>query len=264
MRMAGCEKIEDVKERMESGKLASTERATIFTDLLDPEKQEGWPVPSVPDLSDESYSVVTAAADTTGNAMTIAAFHTMNNPEIHSKLRQELVKAFPDDNAQLSFQELEKLPYLTGVIKEGLRLSFGVPGRLPRVVPAGGATFNGHFIPEGFVVGMSSWMQHRDTDVWGPEPMRFNPEQWVDPAKFRELDHYMVPFCKGTRQCVGMPLAYSELYVTLGTFFRRFEGLKVYETTKADLEIDDFFSSYHIYGRKWFKAVGPGFEKSKQ
>jgi len=28
-------------------------------------------------------------------------------------------------------------------------LSFGVPGRLPRNVPAGGATFNGVFIPEG-------------------------------------------------------------------------------------------------------------------
>jgi hypothetical protein len=28
-------------------------------------------------------------------------------------------------------------------------LSFGVPGRLPRDVPDGGATFNGVFIPAG-------------------------------------------------------------------------------------------------------------------
>lgn len=28
-------------------------------------------------------------------------------------------------------------------------LSFGVPGRLPRVVPEPGATFHGHFLPAG-------------------------------------------------------------------------------------------------------------------
>jgi len=37
----------------------------------------------------------------------------------------------------------------TAVIKEALRLSFGVPGRLPRVVPEPGATFNGYFLPAG-------------------------------------------------------------------------------------------------------------------
>lgn len=65
----------------------------------------------------------------------------------------------------------------------------------------------------------------------------------------------MVPFGRGSRMCVGMPLAYCELYVTLGTFFRRFGNLRVWETTDWDLEYEDFFSSYHIAGRKWLKAV---------
>jgi len=52
-------------------------------------------------------------------------------------------------------------------------------------------------------------------------------------------------------------LAYCEIYVTLGTFFRRFpRGLEVYKTTQHDMEYDDFFSSYHIEGRNWFKAIG--------
>ncbi len=29
------------------------------------------------------------------------------------------------------------------------RLYFGVPGRLPRIVPESGATFNGHYLPAG-------------------------------------------------------------------------------------------------------------------
>ena len=50
-------------------------------------------------------------------------------------------------------------------------------------------------------------------------------------------------------------LAYCEMYLTLGTLFRRFHNLKVYKTTPADLEYDDFFSSYHVPGN-WLKAVG--------
>jgi hypothetical protein len=50
-------------------------------------------------------------------------------------------------------------------------------------------------------------------------------------------------------------LAYAELYITLGTFFHRFGNLKVYETTDADMEFGDFFSSYQIPGNKFFKAI---------
>ena len=35
------------------------------------------------------------------------------------------------------------------VVKESLRLSYGAPGRLPRIVPASGATFRGRDIPPG-------------------------------------------------------------------------------------------------------------------
>lgn len=53
-------------------------------------------------------------------------------------------------------------------------------------------------------------------------------------------------------------LAYCELYVTLGTFFHHYADMEldVFETTPEDLGIQDFFSSYYIAGKKWFKAVG--------
>ena len=110
--------------------------------------------------------MLAAAADTTGNAMTVSVYNVVTNPEIYAKVRQELEAAFPDPNATLDFVKLEPLFYLvsyihlvdigqiadvkqSAVIKEGLRLSFGVPGRLPRDVPAGGQVFDGVFIPAG-------------------------------------------------------------------------------------------------------------------
>lgn len=144
------------------------------------------------------------------------------------------------------------------MIKEGLRLSFGVIGRLPRVVPASGAELHGYHLPAGTIVGMSSWLMHRDPEVF-PDPMKFDPERWLkSPAEFRRLEHNMVPFGRGTRQCVGMPLAYTELYVTLATLFRRYpRGLKVWKTTPETMtDYEDFFSSYHPYSRRdqWFRA----------
>lgn len=105
-------------------------------------------------------------------------------------------------------------------------------------------TENLQYIPEGYVVGMSSWCMHRNEDVF-PNATKFDPGRWLDPEAARFLDRHIVPFSRGTRQCVGMPLAYCELYVTLGRFFRRFQNLKVYNTKREDMVYDDYFSAYH-------------------
>jgi cytochrome P450 len=136
------------------------------------------------------------------------------------------------------------------VIKEGLRLSFGVPGRLPRVVPIGGATFNGYDMPEGTVVSMSSWILHQDQDYF-PNPTAFDPDRWSDPHEAQRLEKVFVPFGKGSRACVGMNLAYCELYVVIGTLFRRFANMKGNHLTAEDLAYDDYFSSYNpLYATK--------------
>jgi hypothetical protein len=43
--------------------------------------------------------------------MTVVASNAMRTPQIYQTLAQELAKAFPDSNAELSFIELERLPY---------------------------------------------------------------------------------------------------------------------------------------------------------
>jgi hypothetical protein len=50
-------------------------------------------------------------------------------------------------------------------------------------------------------------------------------------------------------------LAYCELYVTLGTLFRRFDKLKVYNTGPEDLVYDDYFSSYHPVDARKFHVI---------
>ncbi|MCJ1357751.1 MAG: hypothetical protein MMC33_007747 [Icmadophila ericetorum] len=248
-----CEdEIRKIKKRVEAQEKMPA-RKTIFHQLLSPNATDGHVVPSVDDLIDEAFTFIGAATDTTGGALAVATYHAVSNAAIYQSLVAELKKAFPNPNAKLDFQTLERLPYLvfnpslgesiTAVIKEGLRLSFGVPGRLPRVTPEGGAVFNGYSVPEGTVVGMSSWMMHRDPSIF-PSPESFDPDRWTNPATAGKLEKYLVAFGKGGRQCLGMTLAYSELYITLGTIFRHFENLKACEMSSEDWEFDDFFGLY--------------------
>lgn len=51
---------------------------------------------------------------------------------------------------------------------------------------------------------MSSWVLHQDEEYF-PDPLKFDPERWLDPKEARRLDKAFVPFGKGTRGCVGMP-----------------------------------------------------------
>ena len=104
------QQINAVKEKTSQG--LETGRLTIFTSLLSSDdKPEGFRVPTTLELKDEAYSVLVAAADTTGNSMTVATFNAIYNPAIYEKLVKELENHFPDRASQLPFVELERLTY---------------------------------------------------------------------------------------------------------------------------------------------------------
>jgi cytochrome P450 len=90
-------------------------RRTIFHDLLDSDV-------SMTDqaLAGEALGFCNAAAETAGSAMEMTTYQVCTNPEIYKRLREELCAAFPDPDT-INLAALEKLPYLTGVVKEGLR-----------------------------------------------------------------------------------------------------------------------------------------------
>ena len=56
--------------------------------------------------------MLVAVADTTGDAVTVAAFNVLHNSQIYKKLAAELRARFPDSDSEVSSVELEKLSYL--------------------------------------------------------------------------------------------------------------------------------------------------------
>ena len=108
---------------------------------------------------------------------------------------------------------------------------------------------------------MSAWMMHHNSEAF-PNPEVFDPTRWTDPSTFHERDKCLVPFSRGRRMCIGHDLAWCELYVTLGTLFRRFPDLRAFEVDAADMVYVDYFTAYHPLEKRRFRVVSGDMEKS--
>ncbi|KAJ3552166.1 hypothetical protein NPX13_g11177 [Xylaria arbuscula] len=193
-------------------------------------------------------SVSGAGFETTGSALRLICFHIFSNARILSNLRRELKSAGvehvesptnpnsnpnPNDNDNnlnntspiLPLKTLEKLPYLTATITEGLRLSPGVATRMARIAPDrdivyrhSGNDRSSYRIPAGTPVGMTTLLLHTDEEIY-PDPLSFNPERWINEKRKPEGETPLyAPFSRGTRVCLGMhgpPIDSSSRIITV-------------------------------------------------
>ncbi|KAL3417743.1 Trichodiene oxygenase 7 [Phlyctema vagabunda] len=193
-------------------------------------------------LAVEARTLVGAGTETTGNVLNVTTFHLLANPEKGRKLREELRSHMVGDSWRLA--HLRRLPYLSAVILEGLRISTSVTGRLPRVNTQEDLRYREYMIPVGTPVSMSQKLTH-DNESLFPSPRSFIPERWLGSADNPvELQSYLKPFGRGSRACIGSHLANAEIYLTLAHVFSRFD-MTLFDTTKDDIEqVHDFFSPF--------------------
>nr|QCI34352.1 hypothetical protein [Zymoseptoria tritici] len=159
-------------------------------------------------LMDEGTTLIFAGTETTARALSVAFFHLLDNPNVIHQLRSELAAlsaSTSDHDSQHSLHQLEQLPYLTGVVQESFRLSFGAVGRLPRVATHDALRYGSYSIPPGTPISQSAFFVHTDPTVF-PNPHTFSPERWTQERHDGvPLTRYLVSFTKGSRQCLGIP-----------------------------------------------------------
>lgn len=235
------------------------EHPTVFDELLDsklpPEEK------SVDRLSDEAQVIVVAGAETTALAPAVAAYHSFANPSLLQHSKTELAQAIPDPSIMTPQITLENLPYLSAVIKECLRLSYGATSRLQRVLHKPltftTETKNAPWTP----VSMTSVIMHHQESIF-PRSKEFNPERWVEDP---HLDKYLVSFSKCSRSCLGKNLAYTEMYLWLSGVFRRFgpKGVR-FEGYEGILElVDTGIEDVEIWADRFVPLLKPGREGVK-
>jgi cytochrome P450 len=153
------------------------------------------------------------------------------SPPGQRRLYQELTDVKCTYPATL--QQIQSLPYLDGVIREGYRLHGVGFFILERVTPAGGLRLpSGQHLPAGIKVGMSSHGLSRREDVFGYDADEFKPDRWmrrggesVEAFAKRRLvmERCDMTFGYGSRVCIGKNIATMELYKAVATLVGLFE-----------------------------------------
>lgn len=87
---------------------------TIFGRFLNRDVSEGQKLLLRETLIQEAMGFVMAGSIELSSALAYGTFHVLNDPKVHQRLIEELVVACPDPNNAVSFEILERLPYLVG------------------------------------------------------------------------------------------------------------------------------------------------------
>ena len=205
---------------------------TIFYDVLTndqvrPQEKE------TDHLQDEAQTIIGAGTVTTAHILALTSFYLVDNPPVLEKLQKELGNLMSETGPYPKWQQLEQLPYLTAVITEGLRIGYGVAGRLQRMFPDTVLEYNGYSVPPMTPISMTTILLH-DNPALFPNPRTFRPERFLEQPSLRK---YLIPFSRGSRQCAGQNLAYCEFYLALAAVFApgRFR-LELFETDISDVE----------------------------
>lgn len=108
-----------------------------------------------------------------------------------------------------------------------------------RIVGPNDSSIAGVLVPAGTVISTSSTYVHLDPTVL-PNPHHFNPDRWLG-IQGKKLDPHLISFSRGPRSCLGINLAWSELYMIFGTVFKQVR-FSIHNTAEDDLkEFNDFF-----------------------
>ncbi|KAF4550341.1 Cytochrome P450-like protein 23 [Elsinoe fawcettii] len=175
----------------------------------------------------EALNLIGAGADTTSIAIRACIRAIFLDRVVLEKLQQEIDSFYEANstNEPITYLQCQKLPYLTAVCKEAMRLHPSIIWQLVRHAPETGLVVNGLKIPASATVGISPMAQNRDKQIWGDDAEDFRPERWlVSEERTRYLDSNDMTFGgSGPRMCIGRNIALVEVYKFVAQLVRNFD-----------------------------------------
>ncbi|KAF2682315.1 isotrichodermin C-15 hydroxylase [Lentithecium fluviatile CBS 122367] len=197
---------------------------------------------SADEISATFMVLTTAGSETTATTLCGAFNELIAHPEKLSRLTKEVRSAF-QTREQITLEAVKNLPYLNAVIHESLRLCPAIPWVLSRLVPPGGDTVCGTWLPGGTPVSIQAYTLNRDPGYFH-KPTSFAPERWLPDASTDSNSPYyhddrqaIQPFSMGPRNCMGQHLAWAEMRLILSKLLFTFdmEAVKGKEVRWEDL-----------------------------
>ena len=184
----------------------------ILSLMMSATDEAGQPI-SDDQLKDELITLLIAGHDTTATALAWAFYWLEKNPQVKEKLLHEIdsLGEHPDPIA------LSRLPYLTAVCQETLRLYPIAITAFARVAKEDIEIMGLKFAAETTVVANIYSTHHRE-DLY-PNSKEFKPERFLE----RQYSPYeFLPFGGGVRMCLGYALAMLEMKLAIATIVSQY------------------------------------------
>ena len=142
----------------------------------------GEEVMSDGELLSHSATNILAGADTTAVSLRSMFYYLCKNSRCYTRVVHEIDSLESEGklSEMVTFAESSQMKYLQACMKEAMRLHPAVGMLLERIVPDGGATIAGKWIPEGTIVGANPWVLARDKKVYGEDADAYRPERWLE------------------------------------------------------------------------------------
>ncbi len=196
-----------IRERRARGTVAG--KHDVFSLLLAARDEDGNAMTDH-ELRDELVTLILAGHETTANSLAWTFERLVRTPDAYAKLKTA-VREGSRKHADA---------YVEATIHEGMRvrpvINFVVRGvRRPW-------RFGEYVVPERTPIALSIIGVHHREELY-PEPMRFNPDRFLDAeGNFVKPGTYTwIPFGGGIRRCLGATLAMAEQRVVLREIARR-------------------------------------------
>src|ERR1700682_1509039 len=168
-----------------------------------------------------------AGHETTSGLLSCTLYSLLKHPEILKKAYEEVDRVLgPDVDARPTYQQVTQLTYITQILKEALRL--WPPAPAYGIAPLNDETIGGKYkLKKNTFITILVMALHRDPSVWGPNPDKFDPENFSREAEAARPVNAWKPFGNGQRACIGRGFAMHEAALAIGMVLQRFKLIDI-------------------------------------
>jgi len=163
-----------------------------------------------------------AGHETTSNSLGWLLSILASQPDIQQKARQEILDKIPEE---VTFDSIKELPYIDGLIKEGLRIFPPIGSVTGRFAVKDSVVGHVKF-PAGTHIDLNLIAMANDPKIWG-DPDIVRPERWFSENITKKQRTAWMPFSNGPRICIGMNFSLMEQKIFLVYLLKRYQQVKL-------------------------------------
>ncbi|XP_052074163.1 ultra-long-chain fatty acid omega-hydroxylase-like [Mytilus californianus] len=190
-----------------------------FLDILLTAKDENGIGLSDEDIRAEAETFMFEGHDTVASAISWSIYCLGRYPEEQEKVYTEISELLVD-KLEVTWENLQEMPYLTAFVKESMRMFAPVPGTARLLTSP--MQFGDIIVPAGVHIDISIHSIHHHPDVW-PEHEVFKPERFLKEDITDRHPYSYIPFAAGSRNCIGQNFAMNEIKVIISRLVQRYK-----------------------------------------